>query len=187
MPDLLIRFKKNKDGSAALTCVRSDGSATWQRQNGKLGAVFPPHDLTHYAVETTLGFDHAFFGLIADGWEISDFAAASRPAPLTDESLEVEIFVGAFDLERMTGQQSTADEFNAQARFVASRNGGGFLPRPLTEEDLACVRETRANVFAKWAAVEPGGTLELPFERQVPASRSDEIRVTTSEPVAEGP
>ncbi len=167
MPELLIRIKKNKDGSAALTCVRSDGSATWQRQNGKLGAVFPPHDLTHYSVETTLGYNHAFFGLIADGWEISDFAAASRPAPLTNQSLEVEIFVGAFDLERRTGQLSSADEFNEQARFVASRNGGGFVPRPLTEEDLARVRETRANVFAKWAAVEPGGTLELPFDRGV--------------------
>ena len=170
MTDLLIRFKKNKDGSAALTCVRRDGSATWQRQNGKLGAVFPPHDLTHYSVETTLGYDHAFFGLIADGWEISDFAAASRPAPLTNESLEVEIFVGAFDLERRTGQVSSADEFNAQARFVAGRNGGRFVPRPLTEEDLTRVRETSANVFAKWAAVEPGGTLELPFARGVSAS-----------------
>jgi hypothetical protein len=169
MPDLLIRFKKNKDGSAALTCLRSDGSATWQRQNGRLGAVFPPHDLTHYAVETTLGFDHAFFGLIADGWEISDFAA-SRPAPLTNESLEVEIFVGAFDLERRTGQLSSADEFNEQARFVASRNGGGFVPRPLTEEDLARVRATRADVFAKWAAVEPGSTLELPFDRVMASS-----------------
>ena len=169
MPDLIIRFKKNKDGSAALTCVRSDGSATWQRQEGKLGAVFPPHDLTHYAVESTLGYDHAFFGLIADGWEISDFAAASRPAPLTNESLEVEIFVGAFDLERRTFQVSSAEEFNAQAQFVASRNGGSFVPRPLTEEDLARVRAKRAEVFAKWAAVEPGGTLELPFEREAHA------------------
>ncbi|MDP9178723.1 MAG: hypothetical protein M3O61_13655, partial [Gemmatimonadota bacterium] len=73
MPDLLIRIKKNKDSSASLACVRADGSTTWQRQDGQLGVFFPPHDLTHYAIEAVLGYRNAFYGLIADGWEISDF------------------------------------------------------------------------------------------------------------------
>ncbi|HYN82704.1 MAG TPA: hypothetical protein VES88_14535 [Gemmatimonadaceae bacterium] len=38
MPDLLIRIRKNKDGSASLACVRADGSTTWERQDGQLGA-----------------------------------------------------------------------------------------------------------------------------------------------------
>ena len=63
MPDLVIRIKKKTDGSAALSCTRADGSVTWQRQDGKLGLFFPLHDLTHYAVETTLGFSRAFYGL----------------------------------------------------------------------------------------------------------------------------
>src|SRR2546430_9090725 len=55
MNDLLIRIKKKSDGSAALSCLRADGSVTWQRQNGQQGRFFPLHDLTHYAVETVLG------------------------------------------------------------------------------------------------------------------------------------
>jgi len=42
MPDLSVRIKKNKDGSASLACVRRDGSNTWQRQEGKLA----PRELT---------------------------------------------------------------------------------------------------------------------------------------------
>jgi len=53
---MLIRIKKKTDGAAALSCVRPDGTVTWQRQDGLQGRFFPLHDLTHYAVETVLDF-----------------------------------------------------------------------------------------------------------------------------------
>src|SRR6059058_3092224 len=87
---MLIRFKRHPDGSASLTCVRGDGTSTWQRQQGQLGLVFPPHDLTHYAVETTLGYRHGFYGLIEDGWNIEDFAKPWPRGPIPDEAQEVE-------------------------------------------------------------------------------------------------
>ncbi|HEY5060709.1 MAG TPA: hypothetical protein VII52_04185, partial [Gemmatimonadaceae bacterium] len=74
MPELIIRIKKKSDGSAALSCIRADGTTTWQQQNGKLGRFFPLHDLTHYAVESVLGFRNAFYGLVASGWDLADFA-----------------------------------------------------------------------------------------------------------------
>ncbi len=170
MTDLLIRIKKNKDGSASLACVRRDGSTTWQRQDGKLGAVFPPHDLTHYAVETTLGYERAFYGLIAGGWDISDFASPWPRGPIPPEAREVEVFVGALDVDRMTGQHRSLAAFNEQVRFAASRDGAlVFLPRELTDEELSSVRARLADVFARWAAIEPGLTLELAFERVLSA------------------
>ncbi len=165
MPDLLIRIKKNKDGSASLACVRSDGSTTWQRQDGKLGAVFPPHDLTHYAVETTLGYRRAFYGLIAEGWELSDFAAPWPRGPVPAEAREVEIFVGALDVDRMSMQRRSLAEFNDQVRFGASREPGkAFSPRELTDDELSSVRTRLTDLFARWAATEPGSTLELAFD-----------------------
>ncbi len=71
---MLIQLKKGRDGPATLACVRADGSRTW----GKEHPFFPVHDLTHCAVESVLGFDQAFFGLIARGWDIDHFK------PLTD-------------------------------------------------------------------------------------------------------
>ena len=73
-PDLEIRLKRHADGSASITLIRADGTVTWQRHSGSLALVFPSHDLTHYAVEQPLGYAGAFFGLVADGWDISDFA-----------------------------------------------------------------------------------------------------------------
>ncbi|MEO6878234.1 MAG: hypothetical protein ABI205_07125, partial [Gemmatimonadaceae bacterium] len=70
MPDLLVRFKKKSDGSAALQCTRADGTVTWQRQEGELGQFFPLHDMTHLAVESVLGLRRAFYGLVAEGWDI---------------------------------------------------------------------------------------------------------------------
>ena len=81
---LTVRIKKKTDGGAALSCTRTDGSVTWQPQNGKLGAFFPLHDLTHFAVESVLGFESAFYGLVSKGWDISRFeqpgAASETPA-----------------------------------------------------------------------------------------------------------
>ena len=66
---MVIQLKKGRDGPATLACVRVDGTRTW----GKEHPFFPVHDITHCAVESVLGYDQAFFGLIAAGWDIDDF------------------------------------------------------------------------------------------------------------------
>src|SRR3954462_7384716 len=111
MPDLTIRIKKKTDGSAALSCTRADGSVTWQRQDGQLGRFFPLHDLTHFAVESSLGFSHAFFGLLGEGWDMSDFGKESKRGKTPEQAFLAELIVGFFDLERLSGMVGTADDF----------------------------------------------------------------------------
>src|SRR4051812_22562886 len=112
MPDLIIRMKKKTDGAAALSCIRSDGTTTWQRQEGQLGRFFPLHDLTHLAVGGVLGFDHAFYGMTAGGGDIIFFADPEGRATPPAEALLAELIVGYFDLERATGVLDSADDFN---------------------------------------------------------------------------
>lgn len=52
---------------------------------GRLHPFFATHDLTHSAVESGLRLDQAFFGLIASGLSIDDFA---QPGPAGRPSLE---------------------------------------------------------------------------------------------------
>ncbi|HEX6815808.1 MAG TPA: hypothetical protein VF102_09065 [Gemmatimonadaceae bacterium] len=166
MPDLLIRIKRATDGSAALTCVRADGSVTWQRQVGRLGAFFPTHDLTHYAVETTLGYGQGFYGLIADGWEISDFETAKGGIPR--EAREAELVVGVFEMEMRMGHGWSNAELREQGeRYAAgTRPARNRIPLPtLSDDDIARIRALRASVFAQWGAIPPGETLELAFSR----------------------
>jgi hypothetical protein len=170
---MLIRFKRHPDGSASLTCVRSDGTTTWQRQRGQIGLVFPPHDLTHYAVETALGFRNGFYGLIDDGWDISDFAKPWPKGEIPVEAQEVELIVGFFDTERRSFGEMTEEEFNDHAtRYLAARKslkpGALGSARRLSAEEIERVRARRSELLGEWGALRPGATLELVFDRPLP-------------------
>src|SRR5580658_9549201 len=145
---LQIEISKRPDGAGVLRCTRPDGSVTWQKQL-KHGAHFALHDLTHYAVETALGYRHGFFGLIADGWDVEDTTGKGARGPLSAEAVEVERIVGLFDSERGSGVLWTAEEFNQ------------FSPRTLTDADILRVRALRGALFRQWSAIVPGEKLEL--------------------------
>jgi hypothetical protein len=174
VPDLLIRLKRAADGSAALTCVRADGSRTWQRQTGGLGAVFPAHDLTHYAVETALAYDHGFYGLIAGGWDIADFAAPYGRGPIPREARQVELLIGVFDTQRLMGPGWTPAEVREQgSRYAPASHGArdAMIVPVLSDTDIERVIAVRAGVLDRWAATGPGETLELEFTRAHPRAR----------------
>lgn len=154
-----IQITKRRDGSGVLRCVRSDGSATWQKQE-RQAAFFALHDLTHFAVESTLGFRRGFYGLIEGGWDVEDTTGQGPRGPLPGEALEVEYFVGSFDAERASGTTWTADEFNEHAAIHAAASGRA-KPRLLTGEDLARVRARRDELFREWSALAAGETLDL--------------------------
>src|SRR5262245_60665350 len=100
MDGLVIRIKKKSDGSAALSCQRADGTVTWQRQEGAQGRFFPLHDLTHFAVETVLGLRQGFYGLVASGWNLTDFGRPYPRGPIPAEAATAEFIVGFLDQER---------------------------------------------------------------------------------------
>lgn len=159
MPALTIRLKKHRDGTAALTCTRADGTSTWQRQHGAQAAFFPRHDLTHYAVETVLGHRRGFYGLVAEGWDIGDFGTPWPRGPMPDDADPTELIVGFLDLERASGERWTAAELTEK---LATQLGA--RAPSISDEQLAQIRARRAELFERWDAVPPGESLELPFE-----------------------
>lgn len=146
-----IEIVKQPDGTGLLRCTRGDGSVTWQKQR-KHAAHFALHDLTHYAVETALGYRRGFFGLIAEGWDIEETTGQTTRGSLPAEALETERIVGLLDSERASGIIWSAEEFS------------GFAPRSVTEAEIQNVRALRAALFQQWAGIAPGQKLELKFE-----------------------
>lgn len=164
MPDLLIQLSKRADGHVVLRCIRADGSATWQRHHGRMAGFFPLHDLTHYAVETELGFRRGFYGLIADGWDIADTGERPTRGPLPQEAVAVEHLVGLLDVQRANGSEWSADELNAEiAGLAAARQFP--CPRAFTGGEWTRVRTRLHELFARWIVLPPGATLELTFDR----------------------
>ena len=132
-----------------LRCTRADGSVVWQKQS-RHAAHFALHDITHFSVETALGFRRGFFGLIAEGWNVDDVTGKGSRGELPEEALEAERIVGLFDSERAAGASLSLEDW---------KNGG----RALTEEEIRRVRGLRAELFRQWAAVPPGDALVLTF------------------------
>jgi hypothetical protein len=159
---VLIEFTKRADGRTLLRCVRADGSVTWQRNDDQNARFFPLHDLTHYAVETELGFSHGFFGLIAEGWNIDETTGKTARGALPNEAIEIEYFVSAFSAERAGGAVASAAEFNQLAATFASAKGMP-APRQLSDQELERVRSRFDELATKWRTLPEGATLALPF------------------------
>jgi hypothetical protein len=141
-----------------MRCVRADGSVVWQKQNERHAPYFALHDLTHFAVETTLGYRRGFFGLIAEGWDFEDTTGKGSRGPLPPEAGEAECLVGLFSAERASGTIWTVQEFNEFGRMQGLR--------PLTADEIAGVKKRRGELFQQWSAVAPGAMLELEYEAQ---------------------
>jgi hypothetical protein len=158
---LRIEIVKRTDGAGVLRCTRPDGSVSWQKQP-RHAAHFALHDLTHFAVETVLGCRRAFFGLVADGWDIEDTTGKGARGPLPEEAAETERIVGLFDAERACGVKWSATDFLQ------------YTGRMLTDDEICRIRELRAELFRRWAAVPVGGALKLESEERyadTPSSR----------------
>jgi hypothetical protein len=162
MSRLTIRMKKKTDGSAAISCERPDGSVTWQRQEGRMAGFFPLHDLTHFAVETVLEHRRGFYGLIADGWDFTDFTTPWPRGPIPADADPSELIVGFFDAERVGGERWSAEQFNAHGEEFG-RKMGVKIKLGLSDAELQRIREMREGLFARWAELPAGETLELEF------------------------
>ena len=152
-----IRFTKGKDKPDTLHCIRADGSETWTRLKQGFGAQ---HDLAHYAVETVLGFDQAFFGLLAQGRSIEEFAETDDRSWLGEQGLLAETIVMTLQYEA-AGVAATETFFEMVED--ACRGLGIATPTALTPATLAALRERYGELLLQWAVTPPGGRLELDF------------------------
>ncbi|MGH7470188.1 MAG: hypothetical protein ACRENP_19755 [Longimicrobiales bacterium] len=156
---MLIRLKKGKDGPHSLVCTRADGTMTMQRQPKEF---FPFHDLTHYAVESVLDYRRGFYGLVALGWDLSDFGAPWPRGKLPVDLDPSELIVGQLDLERATGERRAAAELNAHvAGWFAQNAPDAKLPAGVSDDQLARIRQTVAVLHEQWRETRAGETLEL--------------------------
>jgi hypothetical protein len=156
-----VEIRKMADSGGLLRCTRADGTVAWQKQQ-RYGPHFALHDLTHFTVETVLGYGRGFFGLIEAGWDIEDTTGRGARGALPVEVLEVESIVGGLDAERASGTLLSAPEFNEMTALQAS-NAGRQAPRVLTEDELLALRKRRAELFRLWAEVDTGAELVLEF------------------------
>jgi hypothetical protein len=162
VPELRVQFTKRADGVVVLRCVRRDGSTTWQCHE-KHATFFSFHDLRHFAVETTLGFRTGFYGLIADGWDITDTTGKGTRGKPPAAALLAEHVVGLLERERAGGAPPlSAEEFNSQIEMILGADPNRVR---LTDAQLVKMRSRTAELHNQWANIPVGSTLDLTFSR----------------------
>lgn len=167
MATLRIRLSRRTDGAVLFELRRPDGTGTWQKRTGPAAEFFAVHDLTHYAVETVLRFSGGFYGLVAEGWDLSDFGTPWPRGPLPPEALPAEVIVGCFDTQRAAGEPLTAEQCNTSAAsWFAS--AGRPSPVRVTDAQLDEIRAVLSELVGRWHALPPGETLELTFSAPRP-------------------
>lgn len=160
---LQIVLKKGQGKASTLTCIREDGTKTWAR----LHAGLEDHDLAHYALESVMNWQEAFFGLVSQGYEIGDFEKkreerpeALIPANLPWQAKLSECIVGLLQVQRLNSGESR-DFIQILEEILKERNLD--YPPDLTKEKLQDIREMYHRLAGQWLALAPGESLQLEF------------------------
>lgn len=156
-----VCLKKAKDGRPSVSFLRADGSST----TGRLGSgdFGPVHDLTHYAVETTLGLSGGFYGLLAAGWNIPDFEVKGTGRRLEDEAVVAECIVGQLTNAVFGSQPVATADFNWLVAEAVRAVRPGAVVLAVDDATFRTLRERLAALLDRWRALPPGETLELPW------------------------
>ena len=154
LKQMIIRFKKGKNQHKhkpdTLTCIRDDRSVTWTH----IHRGFVQHDFAHYVVETTLGFQNAFFGLVAKGYDIPDFSlpTSKRPFKMPKEAIAVEPIVALLQAEQWESFPDPLLQSDSQE-----------LPTNVTPEQIETMRKHLQKLLQQWNNLMPGESMDLQF------------------------
>jgi len=160
-----IEFTKNSHKPCIFKITRADGSQTWSKFEHLFHAH---HDLMHYALETTLGYTQAFYGIINSGYDIQDFELPKNERPkellsknLPQEALWAEILIGLLQAEHF--QKMPKEDFFDTLAFSCKEKGWEF-PAHITANEINTIRNRFEDLWLQWQNLEDGKTLNLEWE-----------------------
>lgn len=158
---LTVSLHKNSPKRAILRCIREDGSDTWSRLHPNMEY----HDLAHIAIEKSLGLKLSFFGLVAMGYNISDFELPEDKKPeglrgisIPEEAIITEHLVNLLMVERFSDGQD--EDFIPQLKTILQERNLSFPPY-LTENTLSVVRTAYDSLISQWQALPNGDSLHI--------------------------
>lgn len=161
-----IRLVKNQTGGHLVTAVLDDGVEVHVAETDHDHVV--PHEISHLALEGTLGFGYGFWGCVSRGALFNGMRVLSGRAE--DEArvvsevvrreagarfINAEIMVAAIE-ETYPGARVTDVE---ECRELAMKNYTS-LSDLLAVADMPEATRRWADLVAAWAAVPHGGSLE---------------------------
>jgi hypothetical protein len=106
--------------------------------------------------DTTLEYRYGFYGLLADGWDITDFGSPWPRGRMPVDTDPAELIVGMLDLERASGARITAADINDKGNAFVVQRGGPADSIAVNEEQVARIRVRIRELHEQWRALPPG-------------------------------
>jgi hypothetical protein len=153
-----IKFTKKLSGDHVLSCKRNDGTETWRHVSN----FFISHDICHYAAETIIPLNNAFFGMVAAGTDIENFdlPKEQRNFQLTEEAILAEHLVNLLTIEVTQGKmENFLDVFSG----IYEEHVGTKLYLLITENKLEEIRNKCVDLLQQWNLLEETKTMNLFF------------------------
>lgn len=153
-----LLITKYQDKKNVIKYIRNNGTETWMYSDD----FFVLHDLSHFALEKTLGYTTAFMGMLNNGTSIQDFEdrVTRNKLTITKEALYAENMANLFLMETVQGNFTNLNEVIKQAHEAVTTN----CPAPvLTEENITNIRTTVRHLISTWRRLPAGKTLQLEY------------------------
>ena len=161
---MTITLKKSITKPSILNITRDNGTSTWS----KLHKGLETHDLAHYAVESTLGFTKAFYGIINSGYNINDFALpreqrpnAVRPENLHNEAIITEHIVNLLEIELLNSGLN--ENFIENLQDILKAHNLPF-PSGLNHESLDSIRNIYHKLYNQWLILDDTQEICIDFK-----------------------
>jgi len=153
-----LQITKNVNKPHFILYRRDDGSTTWMHSDD----FFVMHDLSHFALEKTLGYKTAFMGMLNNGMEIKDFENREKrnQMAITAEAIYAENMANLF---LMQISQGNFDNFNQILQDAFKPMNKKLAPPVLTEKEILSVRRYLKQLIEQWKELPLTETMELDY------------------------
>ena len=156
---MVIQLTKNRTKPHIIKYIRDNGTETWMYSDD----FFVRHDISHFILESVLGYHTAFNGMINQGMDIRDFENKEKRAALTvtDEAYYAENLANLFLIELAQGEFNDFNRIQQDA-FVSWNTR--FPVIFLANDKIAQIRTQLRKLLHQWEVLPEGEKMELIFE-----------------------
>lgn len=155
--ELLIT--KNSGKPHIIKYRRYNHSETWMPADD----YFVRHDLSHFAIETMLGYKDAFMGMLNNGMDIKDFEDREKrkKIAMTQAACYAESTANLFLMETTDGKLAAFNEVATTAFKTAFPQ---WSPPTLSNQQVEAIRIYLKQLLAQWQELPLGATLVLTID-----------------------
>lgn len=153
-----IQIKKRANSKHIISYVRDGLETYWIEADNFLVL----HDLCHFAIETTLGYKTAFWGLVNSGINPSDFEDKEKRdrLNLSNEAWYTEHLANLFLIEYAQGAFENINEVFKQCML---EHNPSIAIIQFSDAEIEAIRTSLHQLIHTWKQVEEGSYLTLDF------------------------